>query len=35
MVKTIIDSEIELKMKISRIEFLESKTNSKVFNRVW
>ena len=32
---TVTDSNIELKMKISRIEYLENKTNSKVFKRVW
>ena len=32
---TITDLDIELKMKISRIEYLEKKTNSKVFKRVW
>ena len=32
---TITDLYIELKMKNSRIELLESKTNSKIFNRVW
>ena len=31
----ITDLDIELKMKIIRIEYLESKTNSKIFNRVW
>ena len=31
--KTALD--IELKMKNSRIEFLESKTNSQFFKRVW
>ena len=29
------DLDIELKMKISRIEFLERKTNSQIFERVW
>ena len=28
------DLDIELKMKISRIKFLESKTNSQIFKRV-
>ena len=32
---TITDLDIELKMKISRIEFLESETNSQIFKRVW
>ena len=32
---TITDLDIESKMKISRIEYLESKTNSQIFNRVW
>ena len=32
---TITALDIELKMKISRIEYLESKTNSKIFKRVW
>ena len=32
---TIRDLDIELKMKISRIEHLESKTNSQIFKRVW
>ena len=32
---TITDMDIELKMKISRIEYLESETNSQVFKRVW
>ena len=32
---TIIDLDIELKMKISRIKSSESKTNSKFFERVW
>ena len=32
---TITDLDIELKMKISRSEFLESKTNSQIFKRVW
>ena len=31
----ITDLDIELKMKISRIEYLESKTNSQIFKRVW
>ena len=32
---TITDLDIELKMKISRIKYLESKTNSQIFKRVW
>ena len=32
---TITDLDIELKIKISRIEYLENKTNSQVFKRVW
>ena len=32
---TIVDIDIELKLKISRIEYLESKTNSQIFKRVW
>ena len=32
---TITDLDIELKMKFNRIEYLESKTNPRVFNRVW
>ena len=32
---TITDLDIELKMKISRIKCLESKTNSQIFERVW
>ena len=32
---TIRDLDIELKMKISGIECLESKTNSQIFKRVW
>ena len=32
---TITGLDIELKMKISRIEYLESKTNSQIFKRVW
>ena len=35
MATTIADLDIELKMKISRIEDLESKTNSQLFKRVW
>ena len=31
----ITDLDIELKMKINRIKYLESKTNSKFFKRVW
>ena len=32
---TITDLDIEIKMKNSRIEYLESKTNSQLFIRVW
>ena len=32
---TITGLDIELKMKISRIEYLESKTNSQIFKKVW
>ena len=32
---TITDSDIDIKKKISRIEYLESKTNSQTFKRVW
>ena len=32
---TINDLDIELKRKISRIEYLEKRTNSQVFKRVW
>ena len=32
---TITYLDIELKMKVSRIEYLESKTNSQIFKRVW
>ena len=32
---TITDLDIELKRKISRIKYSESKTNSQVFKRVW
>ena len=32
---TITDLNIELKMKIMRIKYFESKTNSQVFERVW
>ena len=32
---TITDLDIQLKMKISRIEYLESKTNSQILKRVW
>ena len=32
---TLTDLDIELKMKISRIKFSESKTNSQIFERVW
>ena len=35
MSTTITDLDIELKMKISRIENLEGKTNSQIFKRVW
>ena len=31
----ISDLDIEIKLKISRINFLESKTNSQLFKRVW
>ena len=31
----ILDLDKELKMKISRIEYLQSKTNSQMFKRVW
>ena len=34
METTITDLDIELKMKISRIKYLESKTNSQFFERV-
>ena len=33
MKTTLLDLEIELKMKISRIESSESKTNSQIFKR--
>ena len=32
---TIIDLDIELKMKINRIKYLESKTKSQIFGRAW
>ena len=32
---TLTDLDIELRMKISRIKFFESKTNSQIFKRVW
>ena len=32
---TITDLDVELKMKIGRIEYLESKNNSQIFKRVW
>ena len=32
---TITDLDIEIKMKIIRIDYLESKTNSQIFKRVW
>ena len=32
---TMTGLDIELKMKMSRIEYLESKTNSQIFKRVW
>ena len=32
---TITDLDIELKIKISRNEYLESETNSQIFKRVW
>ena len=35
MTTTILDLDIELKMKISRIKYLESKTNSQIFKIVW
>ena len=35
MATTITDLDIELKMKVSRIEYLESKTNSQISKRVW
>ena len=35
MCTVITDLDKELKMKISRIEYLESKTNSQIFKRVW
>ena len=35
MATTITELDIELKMKISRIEHLESGANSQTFNRVW
>ena len=35
MATTKADLDIELKMKNSRIEYIESKTNSQCFKRVW
>ena len=35
MATTITDLDIEIKMKYSRKKYLESKTNSQVFKRVW
>ena len=35
MATTITDLDIELKVKISRIENLEIKTNSQSFKRIW
>ena len=35
MCTVITDLDKELKMKISRIEYLESKTNSHNFKRIW
>ena len=35
MVTRIADLDIVLKRKISRIEYLESETNSQSFKRVW
>ena len=32
---TITDLDVELKLKSSRIKYLENKTNSQVFKRVW
>ena len=32
---TITDLETELKMKISGFEYLDSKTNSQIFKRLW
>ena len=32
---TITDLDIELKMKNSRIKYLEKKTNPQIFKRVW
>ena len=32
---TLTDLDIKLKNKISRIEYLESKTDSPIFKRVW
>ena len=32
---TITDLDIELKMKIKRIKYLEKKTNTQIFKRVW
>ena len=35
MCSTITDLDIELKLKISRIKYLENITNSQIFKRVW
>ena len=35
MAKTILDLDIELKKKISGIDYLESRTNTQIFKRVW
>ena len=35
MTTTILDLDIELKMKFSRIKYLESKTNSQIFKIIW
>ena len=35
MATTITDLDKELKMKISRIKYLESKTDSQIFKRDW
>ena len=35
MSASITDSDVDLKMKISRIKYLENKTNSQIFERVW
>ena len=32
---TITNLDVELKMKITRIKYLESKTNSQIFERLW